>query len=262
MNQNRNDTATIDLSEIFHALLAKIWVILLVTAIGIGVAAGYTELLVEPTYESTAMLYVLTKSTSITSLADIQMGTSLTQDYMVIITSRPVVEKVIRNLDLPETYEELQKKISVENRSDTRVLDITVRDHDAARAKKIVDNLSDVSREMMENIMETQAPNVIAYGQVPDRPASPSLVKNAVVGGLLGLLIICAIIIIRYLANDSIRTSEDVEKYLGLNTLGLVPLEEGTSRRRTHGRDQAAGRKKHKHKRRTGRTREKSGRAA
>ena len=66
---------------------------------------------------------------------------------------------------------------------------------------------------------------------------SPSLKKNAVIGGLLGIVLACAIIIIAYLMNDSIKTGEDVERYLGLNVLGMIPLEEGTSKRRTHGRD-------------------------
>ena len=50
-----------------------------------------------------------------------------------------------------------------------------------------------------------------------------------------------------HLLNDTIRTSEDVEKYLGINVLGLIPLEEGVSKRKTHGRD-ATAKKKHSHK--------------
>ena len=51
-----------------------------------------------------------------------------------------------------------------------------------------------------------------------------------------------------YLLNDSIKTSEDIEKYLGINTLGLIPLEEGVSKRKTHGRDATAKRNKRKDK--------------
>jgi hypothetical protein len=48
--------------------------------------------------------------------------------------------------------------------------------------------------------------------------------------------------------NDSIKTTDDVEKYLGINVLGLIPLEEGVSKRKTHGKDKTgknAGRRKH-----------------
>ena len=72
--------------------------------------------------------------------------------------------------------------------------------------------------------------------------------KNAIIGGLLGFVLACAIIIIRFMLNDSIKTGEDVEKYLGLNVLGMIPLEEGVSKRKTHGHDRTgknASKKKH-----------------
>lgn len=37
-----------------------------------------------------------------------------------------------------------------------------------------------------------------------------------------------AIFIILYLMNDSIQSPEDVEKYLGLNVLAAIPVEEGS----------------------------------
>ena len=58
------------------------------------------------------------------------------------------------------------------------------------------------------------------------------------IGALLGFVVACGIIVVLYLLNDTIKTSDDVEKYLGINTLGMIPLEEGVSRRKTHGRDQ------------------------
>ena len=80
----------IDLLELIRVILSKLWLVILVTALGLGIAAAATVLFMKPIYKSTSTMYVLTKSTSITSLADIQMGTQLTQDYMVVITSRPV----------------------------------------------------------------------------------------------------------------------------------------------------------------------------
>jgi capsular polysaccharide biosynthesis protein len=45
------------------------------------------------------------------------------------------------------------------------------------------------------------------------------------IGLLLGLLIACAIVIIRYMMNDSLKTEDDIERYLGLNTLASIPNE-------------------------------------
>lgn len=248
MYEERNDEMEIDLRELFYVLLGKIWIIILVTALGLGISVGYTMAFVKPIYSSTSWMYVLTKSTSITSLADLQMGTSLTQDYQVFITSRPVLEKVIQELELNMTYAELANSVSVENPTNSRFLKITVNHTDAYMAKKIVDEISDVSSECMGDIMETKGPNVLDYGHIAETPTSPSLTKNAAIGAILGFVLSAACIIILYLMNDSIQTSEDVERYLGMNTLGMIPLEEGVSKRSTRGHDKDARRTRKKKK--------------
>ena len=96
--------------------------------------------------------------------------------------------------------------------------------------------------------MDTEPPNIMDYGQLPDAPVAPSMKKNGIIGGLLGFVLACAIIILRYMMNDSIKTGEDVEKYLSLNVLGMIPLEEGVSKRKTHGHDRTGrNSKKKKH---------------
>lgn len=248
MNEERNEEIEIDLRELFFVLLGRIWIIILATAMGLGVAAGYTTAFMEPVYSSTSMLYVMTKSTSITSLTDLQVGSSLTQDYQVFITSRPVIDKVLEDLELDMTYEEFVASVSVNNPTNTRFIYITVNNHDPYMAKTIVDKLTDVSAERMGTIMETEQPNVADYGNLPDRPTSPSLTKNSLIGAVLGFVLAVGIIIVLYLMNDAVHTTEDVEKYLGINTLGLIPLQEGTSKKATRGHDKDAARQRKKKK--------------
>lgn len=240
MNEERNDEIEIDLRELFYVLLGKIWIIILATALGLGVAAGYTTAFMDPVYSSTAMLWGVAKSSGIASLVDLQIGSSLTQDYQVFITSRPVVNKVIEDLELDLTYEEFVGTVTVTNPSGTRFIYITVDNNDPYMAKTIVDKLTDVSAERMAAVMETQPPSVADYGNVPEHPTSPSLSKNSLIGAVLGFVLAVGIIIILYLLDDSIHTTEDVEKYLGINTLGLIPLAEGTSKKSTRGHDKDA----------------------
>lgn len=262
MMEERNDEIEIDLRELFYVLMGKIWIIILSTALGLGLVAGYTIAFMNPVYSSTSMLYVMTKSTSITSLTDLQVGSSLTQDYQVFITSRPVIDKVIEDLELDMTYEQFVSKVSVNNPTNTRFIYITVDNNDAYMAKTIVDKLTDVSAERMGTIMETEKPNVADYGNVPEHPTSPSLTKNALIGAVLGFVLSVGIILVLYLMNDAIQTTEDVEKYLGINTLGLIPLQEGTSKKATRGHDKDAARarkQRQKEKRKAARSKKPSG---
>lgn len=62
---------------------------------------------------------------------------------------------------------------------------------------------------------------------MPMKKASPSALKNTFVGGILGIFIIIIIVMVRYMMDDTVKTPEDVEKYLQLSTLAVIPLNEG-----------------------------------
>ena len=93
------------------ALKRRIWLILLAAVIGGGIAGAFSKFVLTPQYTSTAMMYILSKETTLTSLADLQIGSQLTKDYEVIVKSRPILEDVIQSLGLNLTHEELKEKI-------------------------------------------------------------------------------------------------------------------------------------------------------
>lgn len=229
MEQNTNDEIEIDLLEIFHLIRARIWIIILSGILTAACAGLVSSFLITPIYTSTTKLYILNKSTSLSSLAlqDLQLGTQLTQDYMVLVKSRPVVTQVIDNLELNMTYEQMLDVISLNNPTNTRILEITADYPDPYLAKRIVDEFATVSASQIAKIMDTSAPAVVENGYMQTNPSSPNIKKNSIIGGLIGIVLSAGIIIVLYLLDDTIKDSEDVEKYLGLHTLGLIPIESG-----------------------------------
>lgn len=99
MYELENDEIEIDLKELFGVLKSKILIILATTVAFIAVSAGITRFLITPMYSSTAQLYVISND-ALSQLSNLTVGTQLTQDYMAIVTTRGVVNKVIDNLDL------------------------------------------------------------------------------------------------------------------------------------------------------------------
>ena len=95
-----NNVVEIDLFEVWGIIKRNILAIILAAILCAGAAGVYSFFIATPQYQSTAKLYVLGSSTSITSLADVQLGSSLTNDYRELITGRPVVMEVKRNLKL------------------------------------------------------------------------------------------------------------------------------------------------------------------
>ena len=218
-----DDTIEIDLKEIFYALWHRILIILLAGILGGVIAGAYTRYMMTPVYTSSSMLLVLTKETTLSSLADLQIGSQLTNDYSVMTTSRPVLEEVIDNLNLQMDYEELERMITISNPEDTRILEISVEHPSPQMAMQIVNELSEVASEFIGDNMEVVPPKIIEEGIVPTEKTSPSTMRNTLLGILAGLFISGGIVVLMTVLNDSIKNEDDVERYLGLSTLASVP---------------------------------------
>lgn len=230
MHELENDEIEIDLRELFEVLKSKILVILATTVIFIAVSAGVTRFMITPMYSSTAQLYVIS-STDLSQLTNLTMGTQLTQDYMEIVTTRGVVNKVIDNLKLNLDYEEMLDKIAVENPADTRIMEISVSDPDPEEAMEITQELAEVTADTVSSKMDVKAPTIIEDAYLADEPDSPSMLRNVAIGGLLGLILSAGVFIIQFIMNDTIRREDDIEKYLGINTLAKLPLASGEKKR-------------------------------
>ena len=243
-NLQNNDEIEIDVLELFHVLLDKIWVIILAGAVAALAVVAATILFITPQYQSTTKMYVLSKQDSNTLTSqDMQTSLLLTKDYAELIKSRTVTEGVITQLNLDMTHEQLLSKMTVDSATDTRILSISVRDADPYVACEIANAIRDVAANHIKNVMDIDAVNVVETANIPENKISPSIKKNGLVGGVAGVAIAIAIILITYLSNDTIKTQEDVERYLGLSTLGTIPMSEADRKNKN--------KKKHKKQKRS-----------
>lgn len=222
---NKNDEIEINLREIFMVLLDKLAVIILIAVLGAAVAFTYTKFMVAPSYQSVTQVYVTNNSSSTEQINvnELQAGSYLTKDYRVVIKSTPVLEQVQSNLKLNMSVEELAGKISVEIPIDTRILRISVVDSDPFTAKNIADAVREASKNRIMEVMGIEKVSTIEEGNLPDKPIGPNMKRNVLLGFMLGLIIAAAVVIIRFMLDDTIKVQEDVEKYLGISVLGLIP---------------------------------------
>ena len=223
----QNDEVEIDIGHILSILWEKILVII-ATGIIVGLAGFLvSKFLITPKYESETKLYVLNRSNdSATTLSDVQLSTQLTKDYQILVTSAPVMNQVIKELGLNMKASELASTISVDTPSDTRVLQITVTSDNPKRAKDIADKVAQVSSKKICDIMKIEQVNVIEEGSLSEEPAVDTVQKWTLIGLALGIVLSCAVIIIRSMLDDTVKTTEDVEKYFDLSTLAVIPISE------------------------------------
>ena len=227
------DVMTIDLVEVFQVIWHWLWLIVLV-ALACGTAAyAFSKFVLPEEFESTTKIYVLDKSgaggtNSQSTYSDLQVGMQLTKDYVELIKSRTVLEAVMKDnhLDQTYTYEQFAEMVNVQTPADTRIVTITVTNHDPALAQKLADDIRKRSGELIIKTMQIDAVNTYEKANYPDRKSAPSCGRWAVVAALIGALAVSAIVIVRYLLDDTIKTSDDVEKYLGLSNLAMIPFDE------------------------------------
>lgn len=215
----------IDLIELFYEVWRHIVVVLVCVVLCMAVAAGATKMLITPMYQASSQIYIFTQTTSVTSLADLQIGAQLAADFQILGTSRPVIERVIKKLNLDTTYEALVSSIRVENLSNSRILKITATNADPELAADISNAMAQSLSTRVAEVMVTDAPSIVEQAVVPKHPSSPSVKKNMMLGGMLGLALSVGVIVIRFMMDDTVKSAADVEKYLGINTLAAIPLE-------------------------------------
>ena len=71
--------------------------------------------------------------------------------------------------------------------------------------------------------------NILSTASVPGRPSSPRKMLNLIIGGLLGGLIGGGLALLAEIFDMKISSAEDVERKLGVNSIGSVPLIRNTS---------------------------------
>ena len=226
MEQNyRNEELEIDLKELFFIIWRKVVIILLVGLVAALAAFLYTSYVVDPIYESKTRIYVMNNNQDNTSVtySDLQTGSQLTKDFRELVVSRPVLEEVISVLNLDYAPNQLMRKITVTTPADTRILQIAVTDTDPFVAKQIADAVRDAAGDKIKSVMEIERLNVVEDGSLPNTPISPNKRLYTMIAGLLGLMLATGVVILRHMLDDTVKTPDDIEKYLNVSVLGMIP---------------------------------------
>ena len=229
-----SDEIEIDLRELIFVLLSKIHILILAFLLGASALYFYSTAILPAEYQSSTSIYVLSKQDENTvTYTDLQTGSQLTKDYAELVKSRSVMEQVINNLGLTKRYsdmsgitpEKLRGMISVENARDTRIITITVQDVNPARAQDIANAVREAASLHIAEVMDIKAVNVVDRAEMPIGPSGPRVMRYTALGGIMLGVVAAAIIVLLYLMDDTIKTPDDVEKYLGISVLGTIPLD-------------------------------------
>ena len=214
----------IDLLDLLSFYRRKIVWIVGAFLIGALVAGLVTQFVITPRYTATSTMYMVSSSSgSAVDLTDLSIGQSLSSDYVELVKTRPIVEDVIKELKLDYEYEDVLAMLDLSVVTDTRILKINVTDTDPEEAAQIANSLALKAEKELPNLMDTPKPHIAETAIVPVDRSYPSLTKNTMIGALLCMLAVLAVLTVMYLMDDTIKSSEELEKAFGLMPLTVIP---------------------------------------
>lgn len=233
----------IDLMQMVRALLGNLKYIILVTVL-FGVLGYFgSKMLVTPIYEAGAKMIVNTRKDESQYVTNDQLNSAknLVSTYAVIIRSRDVLSQVITDLNLPETYSQLAGSISVKAVNETQVMQITVKHSNRDTALAVAAKLLEVAPGAIVEKVEAGSVKTVEQAYAGNEPVSASPLRNAVLAAMAGFVLVCAVIVIVALADNTYKTDMDIQRDLGLPVLGVIPDAEG-SKKRGHKKKEAENR--------------------
>ena len=216
----------IDLLDLLSYLKKHTAVIVVIALIGGLLGFAYTLFLVTPEYKATSSLYVVSASAdSVLDLTDLNLGTSLSNDYVGLVKSRTMMERVIAQTQDPLTPTKLSEMLTVGHESGTRILTFSVKSSSPQQAMRLANAFADQAIIFLPEVMgyKDNVPHEIDRAILPTEPANMNYVKNVVIGLFAAGLLIVGLYVVRYLKEDSFDSAEDVEKYLGITPLAVIP---------------------------------------
>ncbi|MFA5524148.1 MAG: Wzz/FepE/Etk N-terminal domain-containing protein [Tissierellales bacterium] len=218
----------IELRELFYIILRKFWIIVLVTILSLVTSGVVSYFVLDSEYETFTTLMLIKPNTSIGANETIQyndvlLNQKLVATYGEIVKSRIVSSEVIENLGLEMTPEQLKNKVEVSLVKDTEIIKIVVSDNNPELATTIANEIASVFRKNVVEFMKIENVKVIDKAEVPTRPIKPRPMLNMAIAGVLGIMLSVFLVFLLDYMDNTIKTPSDVEGYLNLPIIGMIP---------------------------------------
>ncbi len=229
-----DDEIEIDLWELFQVLL-KNWLWILLSTLGCAILGLLiTMFLITPKYRAEATMIVNTRQDQTATVTNDQITSAqkLVDTYSIIIRSRRVIDPIMEKLNIEDEYEDFVETILVESVNDTQVMSIQVENKDPEIALQVVQEIVDRAPGAIISTVEAGSVNVVSEPYVNSEvPVSPSKLKNTAIAAFIGLFVSSGAFLLIAFLDNTFKSEEDIQKQLGLVTIGIIPTTESCKKK-------------------------------
>lgn len=225
-NQNENQSQSeieFDLLQMLGYLLRRSWIILL--AMAIFAVAGYaiSKKNEVPRYTASCQVFVY-RTDSDGNYNDALTSLFLVKDTEAILKGGTIAKKVVAKLELPISHQMISSGLKVTYAEDTHVLTLTFTDTNPKRAAAILNTLCEEAPAVLQEHLKTLSFTVMDEAEIPLVPTKGSVTRDTILAAAIGLVLSGAALVVLFLLDDTIRSEDDVERYLGVSTLTAITL--------------------------------------
>jgi capsular exopolysaccharide synthesis family protein len=135
----------------YFSVVRRWWWVILVCVLVAGAGAYLVSSWTQPVYSATATLLIHKAQTGTSSeYSDILASERLANTYSLMLTSRPVLEEVIAQLELGQSPDALAKKTTVRSVPDTQLIELSVENTNPSTAAIVADTIAQVFLEQIQ----------------------------------------------------------------------------------------------------------------
>ena len=213
----------IDIKELLYVIKKRILLVLLLPILCAVVAGVISFFVLKPAYQANVSIIISKDPGSILTQSDVMMYQSLIKTYTEIAKSAVVAERAVSYGDVQGSAESLQSSLSVSSQSDTQVLKMSVISGEPADAVIKVEALAKAFLEEARRLLPSGTVEIMDHAKTPRNPIKPNKKLNVMAAFAIGLICAIVLAIILEHMNDTIKSEEDVERYLGVPIIGVIP---------------------------------------
>ncbi len=214
--------------EDFLLILKKRWKILLSIFLSCTIlSAVLSFFIIKPKYEASTKFFIGKKAVEGNqdySANDIIMYQTLMKTYSEIIRTPDILLSSMEKAKINSTIEQEQNKLTVIAIANTQILEVNYRSFDPNEARDFIYNLTSEFIKVSKEIVPNGNIEVVQKVRLPEKPVSPNKKINVLIGGLVGMILGIAIVFLIERFDNTIKSKEELEKELGIPTIGTVPL--------------------------------------
>lgn len=225
-NNNINkDEVEIDLSQVFKLLKKSLRLIIVCALLGAVIAFAFTMFFIEKKYSSQARIYLIPRITEqgIVDSSAVSTNSKLVNNYVSLMKGENILSKVAEKLELT-SVDEVKRSLSITNEANTEIIAVTATTNNPTKSKQIAEATVSIFYSEMKENLKIDNMTTVDSPKINNGAVSPNKKTNTVIGALVGILLSCGFIFLKYILDKRLRNRTEAENFLNIPVLAEIPF--------------------------------------